>query len=281
MSEIGTHEMTYAPPTSPAPAKPVVSRRRAALVHLLVSVLVFAAVIVPLLMLWYPPPLFFSDGGWVVIRITFGVDIVVGPLLTLVVFKVGKPGLKVDLGIIAVIQVAALVWGVHLMHQERPEFLVFADDRFSTITHALLVDSRRPLEELEKFDSHRPPHVFVNLPDDPAQVQRLKLEMSAQSQSIFRLADRYQPMTPPNLAKVYEQSLDMRRLVDPWPKWKADYEAFLARHPAGAGEYAFIPLECRYETLIIVIDRRNGEFAEYLHIPLSKTNLVEKPVGAK
>jgi hypothetical protein len=170
---------------------------------------------------------------------------------------------------------------VHLMYQERPVFLVFADDRFGTITEALLVDSKRPLEQLEKFDSHRPPHVFVKLPDDPAQVLRLKLEMGSQSQSIFRLADRYEPITPQNLSKIYEQSLDMPRLVGPWPKWKADYQEFLARHPADAGEYAFIPLECRYESLIIVIDRRGGEFVEYLHIPLSKTNLIEKPAGAK
>jgi hypothetical protein len=279
MSEHLISQETTITPATPAPR--TVSRERAALVHLGLSALVFVIVIVPLLMLWYPPPLFFSDGGWAVIRIAFGVDIVVGPLLTLVVFKVGKPGLKFDLGIIAALQIAALVWGIRLMYQEKPEFLVFADDRFSTITKGLLVDSKRPLDELEKFDGHRPPHVFVKLPDDPAEVLRMKLEMGARSEALFRLADRYEPMTAQNLARVYAQRLDMPRLVGPWPEYKADYEAFIAAHKADAGEYVFIPLECRYEPLIVAIDRRNGEFVEYLHIPLSKTNLLEKSPGAK
>jgi hypothetical protein len=41
-----------------------------------------------------------------------GIDIVVGPLLTLIVFKAGKKGLKFDLALIALAQAAFLAYGV-------------------------------------------------------------------------------------------------------------------------------------------------------------------------
>src|SRR5579863_6651236 len=124
------------------------SRSRAALLHFLLSVAIFSAVIIPLLLLWYPPPLFFADGGWYVIRVAASVDIVIGPLLTLVVFKSGKKNLNFDLGVIALLQIAALAWGVHLMYRERPLFLAFADDRFGTVARSQITDSKRPLDDL-------------------------------------------------------------------------------------------------------------------------------------
>jgi hypothetical protein len=60
---------------------------------------------------WYPPPYFEVDGGWRILRILAGVDVVVGPLLTLILFKPGKPGLKFDMTCIALMQIGALVYG--------------------------------------------------------------------------------------------------------------------------------------------------------------------------
>ena len=40
-----------------------------------------------------------------------GKTTVVGPLLTLIVFRAGKPGMKFDLAVIGLVQVAALAYG--------------------------------------------------------------------------------------------------------------------------------------------------------------------------
>jgi hypothetical protein len=254
-------------------------RQRAALIHFSLSIAIFVIVVTPLLLMWYPPPLFFSDGGWTVIRIAFGVDLGVGPLLTLVVFKQGKKGLKFDLTVIAAMQISALVWGVHLMYQERPVFLVFAAEEYGTITSSIL-EGKRPLDELQSLDSHHPPRVFVRLPEDHAKVLQLALELAHESKSIFRFTDWYEPMTPANLAKVYAQALDMNRLVAPWPEYKAAYEALVAERGADAANLVYLPLQCREEQLIVAIDRRNGEFSAFLHIPLSKSNLLNRPTSA-
>lgn len=41
-----------------------------------------------------------------------------GPLITLIIFKPGKKGLKLDLATIAVLQVAALAYGTHVVFEQ-------------------------------------------------------------------------------------------------------------------------------------------------------------------
>jgi hypothetical protein len=249
------------------------SRERAALLHFLISVAVFSAVIIPLLLLWYPPPLFFADGGWNVIQIAVGVDIVVGPMLTLVVFKSGKKGLKFDLSVIALLQFAALAWGVHLMYQERPVFLVFADDRFGTVTTNQISASGRPLDELQKLGNDHPPRVLVKLPDDPKEVMAIKMAQLKEGTSVFRLAERYEAMTAENLAYVYAQSIDMEAFLAKRPQYREAYDAFMQKGGLAAKDVAFIPLMCRYDNLIIAINRSDHSIAGSLNIPPPDYNL--------
>ncbi|MEJ2399037.1 MAG: hypothetical protein P8Z67_12590, partial [Gammaproteobacteria bacterium] len=88
--------------------------------HLGISFLIFLIILYFIIFKWYPFPFFSTDGGWQGIRIIIGVDLVLGPLLTLIVFKPGKPGLKFDLSVIAIMQAGALAWGIWTVHHQRP-----------------------------------------------------------------------------------------------------------------------------------------------------------------
>ena len=79
---------------------------------------------------WYPHPYFLATGAWTVLRVLIAVDLGLGPLCTLIVFKPGKRRLKFDLAAIALVQLAALVYGVISIYQDRPYYTVFAVDRF-------------------------------------------------------------------------------------------------------------------------------------------------------
>ena len=72
------------------------SRYRAALYHLSISLIVFFFLTYLVLVHWFPGFFYAIDGGWEGMRIIIGVDLILGPTLTLMVFKVGKPGLKLD-----------------------------------------------------------------------------------------------------------------------------------------------------------------------------------------
>lgn len=110
------------------------SRWKAAGIHLLLSVAIAAAVVVFMLTVWYFWPLFEAAGGSHLILILVGVDVTLGPLITLIIFKSGKKGLKFDLTVIALCQLAALAYGVHTLYLARPIYIVFAIDRFELVT---------------------------------------------------------------------------------------------------------------------------------------------------
>ncbi|MDG4553623.1 MAG: hypothetical protein P9E24_05180 [Candidatus Competibacter sp.] len=56
-------------------------------IHLATSVTIFLIFLGIMFFVWYPAPYFEIDGGWKVPRILAGLDVVLGPLLTLIVFK--------------------------------------------------------------------------------------------------------------------------------------------------------------------------------------------------
>ena len=110
------------------------SRWKAARIHLLLSIAIGIIVGALLFGVWYPPPFFHAVGADMLVLLLVGVDVVLGPLLTLIVFKSGKPGLKFDLAIIAIVQSVALVYGMSVVLRSRPVFLVAAVDRFVLIS---------------------------------------------------------------------------------------------------------------------------------------------------
>lgn len=103
-------------------------------IHLAISALVFVALAAIIVYYWYPGFLFRTDGGWQGIRLVAGIDVVLGPLLTLIVYDRAKKSLRKDLAVIACIQAGALAAGCYLVYQERPIAVVFADNKFSTLS---------------------------------------------------------------------------------------------------------------------------------------------------
>ena len=129
------------------------TRWHAAGAHLLISALIAAGVLGVMLALWYPPPLFQAMGGAGLAFIVIGVDVVMGPALTLVVFRRGKKGLKFDLAVIGALQLAALAYGCHIVELARPAFLVFVKDQFEVCTVANLEPERLAEARYPEFRS--------------------------------------------------------------------------------------------------------------------------------
>lgn len=117
------------------------NRFYAFLTHLLLSGLVATMTIIMVFFIWYPKPLDEATGVTEIFLILLAVDIVIGPIMTFVVYKRGKPGLKLDLFIIATLQIAALIYGMSTVFAGRPVFIVFNQDRFD-ITRLVEIDAK-------------------------------------------------------------------------------------------------------------------------------------------
>ncbi len=147
------------------------TRYRASLTHLAISAVIVGAVLAIVFLIWYPGATFEIAGAVNPVYVLVSVDLVLGPLLTLIVYKQGKPGLKFDLSCSAAVQLAALIYGSYTLHAERPHYLVFAIDRVTlvaskTVDESLIRDqsiSTKPLREIVR--------VFARAPGDPEEFQ--------------------------------------------------------------------------------------------------------------
>jgi hypothetical protein len=148
------------------------SRYKAALIHLLISAVLVGNVIGIVLWIWYPKPTFEVLEVFPIVRLLVGVDLGIGPLLTLIVYKHGKPGLKFDLTVIALIQIVALVYGSYRLHEEKPDYLVFAVDRLEFISKNRIDPSLFAYDESQAKRFANLVQVFARFPEDPEEYQR-------------------------------------------------------------------------------------------------------------
>ena len=108
---------------------------KAAGFHLLCSLLIAALAGGLVFGLWYPFPYRELSGGRELFLLIVAVDVVCGPLLTLVLFNPAKPRAELwrDLGLVALIQMGALGYGLWTVWQARPLFLVHEIDRYKVV----------------------------------------------------------------------------------------------------------------------------------------------------
>ncbi|GAB6141202.1 hypothetical protein JCM14076_19310 [Methylosoma difficile] len=111
-------------------------RLKAFWLHLLVSALLLSSFAGLVLSVWYAPwPLLNLQGGTKVLGMMVAVDVILGPSLTLLVFKPEKnPRMLVfDMTVVFALQLAAFGYGAWTLQSERPLFLAFAEDRIEII----------------------------------------------------------------------------------------------------------------------------------------------------
>ena len=69
----------------------MLQRKKTILLHLVVSAAVVGTLVAIIFLAWYPGPFFRISGAETVLATLIGVDLVLGPLLTVYLYKPGKP----------------------------------------------------------------------------------------------------------------------------------------------------------------------------------------------
>lgn len=109
------------------------TRWTAAALHATISLLVIGTIAIGVVLLWFPAGLWHAAGLQRVFGIMIAADVVLGPLLTLLVYRKGKPSLKFDLSVIVLAQTAFLAYGVYTLWLNRPVFLVGSQQAFTLV----------------------------------------------------------------------------------------------------------------------------------------------------
>jgi len=113
-------------------------RVKASGIHLGISLTIALLAALLVFGIWYPYPYREISGGRELFLIVMMVDVILGPLITLAVFNRAKPvrELKRDLTLVALLQLAALGYGMWTVFVARPVHMVFEYDRFRVV-HAI------------------------------------------------------------------------------------------------------------------------------------------------
>ena len=240
-------------------------RLRAAGIHFLISAVVVALVIAGAVFLWYPGNLAWAAGLATMVMILATVDLVIGPALTFLVFQPGKKSLRFDLGVIAALQIAALLFGVSSIYQARPVYLAFVVDRFETVAAADLEQSMldEAAEPFRTVSSSGPRFVAVQLPDDPAELDELTMAEALHGTGpalIPRYYREYETRGDTALKKA-KNIAELKQFNDPGKVDQAVSK--LERQP---GQMRFVPLAGRDRDLTVILDARDGKVVDILDL---------------
>lgn len=111
-------------------------------IHFVATALLGACAAALIFLVWFPHPFATMIGGTGLFLLVVGCDLVLGPLLSLVVYdrRKSRRALLVDYTVIGVAQVAMMVYGVYIVAGTRPVYVAFSKDRFEIVTARDLTD---------------------------------------------------------------------------------------------------------------------------------------------
>ena len=248
------------------PAAEWKSKAKASSIHLLASLGLGLLAGIFIFFIWYPSPYQKISGGSDLFLLLVSIDIVIGPMITFVIYNKKKSlqAITLDFFAIAILQSAALAYGMWTLFVARPVYLVFEYKNFSVV-HAIDLD---PMI-LEKSSSP-----YKNIPiDGPKIISLRKPERGDEQIETMTIAlHGVTESEQPNLWQPYEMAKNnvlstcksMSTLKEKFPKNESDIDSLIARTGAGANDLCYLPLLSRGTVWTIVIDRSTALPTGYL-----------------
>ena len=228
------------------------SKLKAFLIHLTISASIVGTVFAIIFFFWYPYPYFRVSGANDIVRVLIGVDLVLGPVLTLVLFKSGKPRLMFDLSVIALIQLSALIYGTTIIFQERPYFVVFAVDRFVVVPKKDVDMTKIKHEAMKEKPWRGPILAFASLPEDYAEREKLMFEVIEGGPDIERRAEYWSPYAD----KIDQIMARAEALTDIKPRSeeaRRQIAEVMARHE-NADQLRYLPITSNVNVYSMIFD---------------------------
>lgn len=231
---------------------------KALIIHLAISLVMVLAAYMLIHLLWYPTPLFkATDAGKMFIMILL-VDLILGPLLTFVVYKKNKKTLRMDLTVIVLIQLSALGYGLYSVYQARPVWIAYTVDRFELVRANDTIESEEQAYESSQFG---PEYIYVNLAGLNASE---KLD-SILDETTYNISPAQRPKfyNDFELAKplIIKNSQDLILLND--YNNPADVKNTVENYPQAD---SFVPLKANAIDMTVLIDSSTGEVVKIVDL---------------
>jgi hypothetical protein len=242
------------------------SRAIAALIHAFgtIAVALLAAALV--FLLWYPWPYSALAGGTGLFVLLTGVDVVIGPLVTFVIFDRAKgwPVLRRDLAVILLLQAGALLYGLHVVFEARPVALALEGQRMRVISAVDVVVEELPEAPpgLRSLPLGGPRLIDTAPPADPG--ERLAATRAAlEGVDLGQRPKYWRPWDAEARRSALAASRPLEPLIAGNTVRREELQAALARTGRAPADLRYLPLLARRSEWVALIDAHSGEVAGF------------------
>lgn len=237
------------------------TRFKAATTHLLISATLSALVICLLLFGWYPLPFFWALGGLMLLILIIGIDVVLGPVMTLILFnpKKSRRALALDLSLIAIVQLSALGYGLYSGYLSRLTFSVFDGKSFQLVQAGDVAGNFLKQAKLPEYQS---------LPLVGYRMAALDIPTDTKTQDdlAFFKALGVGPQAMPNYyvplaaarASLLQASIPMSHLQQKSSALFTSIDAALREHKLQWQQVSVLPFNVRTATYTAVVNLESG-----------------------
>ena len=208
--------------------------------------------------LWYPGAYFAISGVgsqvWILVAIVF----VIGPVLSTMVFRPGKKGLKMDLWILGFVEVAAIAAVMTILYLRQPYYTVFAIDRFEAVPRQEVVDFELARQQFGSRPGHEPRLVFAALPEDTDRMQALIDETVLMGMPDIDRRPEFWAPYPSGVAAIRGAAHPLEELTRKGSDDAEIVTAWLEAAERPIETYRFLPLKGKKGDAAIIIDAAIG-----------------------
>ena len=239
---------------------------KSSLIHLTCSLFVAILAAVLVFGLWYPFPYRELAGGRELFIIVMAVDVICGPLLTLVLFNPSKPRAELirDLGLVAIIQLTALGYGIWTVWQARPLFLVQEIDRFKVIAAPDLegVDVTKMLPSLRSGLISGPKVVAIRAPKDQAEREAVLIESIQGGRDYAQRPEFYLPYEGDSASKSLNRAKRLAVFLEKRPEQMDEAVKLATQRRADITQWMYLPVVARQDWVAVL--NQQGQIQGFL-----------------
>lgn len=241
------------------------NRFNASLIHLFGSAAVLFLIFVLVRFVWYPEPFFSSASGINLMKILVPIDLVIGPLITLIIFNPKKASLKFDMAFVLACQIVFLCYGFWTIYSARPVYVAFDEDWFRLVA-ANEIDPKDQAKA--KYSAFRslpllgPQIIGTMMPVDPEKRAQLVVA-SVSGMGVQNLPEYYVPYNNvmPIAKSVAKSAKDLKFLTDDERQRALSFELKMTEQ---GRQVLFIPMHTKAKLLFVAVDPLNGKVIEIL-----------------
>ncbi|MCK4707792.1 MAG: hypothetical protein KAU21_04185 [Gammaproteobacteria bacterium] len=243
------------------------SKKKAFLIHLAASLLVFSILLMLIIYVWYPAPYFDVDYRMKWISMIAFIDIVLGPGLTLLVYRADKPSIRFDMTVIVIVQVTALSWGVWNAWSAHPKTNIFFDSQLYCL-------DRNEIKSIGVapaiVTNSMTDKIMLMLPYPETKEQKREYldHFVAGKPLVFEMAYLYEVASKEMTAKLGENQPDIMSIVNSNDDYMKQWQQFISNYEGVNKDWRYYGFHCFEEDQVAVLDRKNNKIEAILKMKL-------------